>query len=108
MALAEEALGDMVRQNSRVVGLADIEKAVCKVFGLESRTLQSADKSRRVSQPRMLAMWLARKHTRAALSEIGQFFGKPQPQHGDFRQQARRSVGGPRRADYHARTDVED
>ena len=23
----------------------------------------------------MLAMWLARKHTRAALSEIGEFFG---------------------------------
>jgi len=23
-----------------------------------------------------LAMWLARKHTRAALSEIGQFFGR--------------------------------
>ena len=39
------------------------------------KTLQSDGKSRRVSQPRMLAMWLARKHTRAALSEIGQFFG---------------------------------
>ena len=76
LALAEEALGEMVRQNSRVVRLGDIEKAVCKVFGLEPRTLQSADKSRRASQPRMLAMWLARKHTRAALSEIGQFFGK--------------------------------
>jgi chromosomal replication initiator protein len=24
----------------------------------------------------MLAMWLARKHTRAALSEIGQYFGQ--------------------------------
>ncbi len=24
----------------------------------------------------MLAMWLARKHTRAALSEIGEFFGR--------------------------------
>jgi len=29
-----------------------------------------------VNHPRMLAMWLARKHTRAALSEIGQFFGR--------------------------------
>ena len=38
--------------------------------------LQTDGKSRRVSQPRMLAMWLARKHTRAALSEIGQFFGR--------------------------------
>ncbi len=74
--LAEEALGEMIRHNIRVVRLPDIEKAVCKVFGLEPQTLQSDGKSRRVSQPRMLAMWLARKHTRAALSEIGQFFGR--------------------------------
>ena len=59
-----------------MVRLSDIEKAVCKVFGLEPRTLQSDTKTRRVSQPRMLAMWLARKHTRAAWSEIGAFFGR--------------------------------
>ncbi len=74
--LAEEALGDMIRHSTRVVRLADIEKAVCKVFGLEPQALQSNGKTRRVSQPRMLAMWLARKHTRAALSEIGAFFGR--------------------------------
>ncbi len=74
--LAEEALGEMIQHNTRVVRLCDIEKAVCKVFGLEPQTLQSDGKTRRVSQPRMLAMWLARKHTRAALSEIGAFFGR--------------------------------
>jgi chromosomal replication initiator protein len=76
VSLAEEALGEMIQHNIRVVRLTDIEQAVCKVFGLEPTTLQSEDKSRRVSQPRMLAMWLARKHTRAALSEIGAFFGR--------------------------------
>ena len=76
IALAEEALGEMIRQNTRVVRLSDIEKAICKVFGLEPQTLQADGKGRRVSQPRMLAMWLARKHTRAALSEIGAFFGR--------------------------------
>ena len=74
--MAEEALAEMIRQNTRVVRLGDIEKAVCTIFGLEPQTLQSDDKSRRISQPRMLAMWLARKHTRAALSEIGEFFGR--------------------------------
>ena len=73
--MAEAALAEMIRQNTRVVRLADIEKAVCNIFGLEPQTLQSDGKSRRVSQPRMLAMWLARKHTRAGLSEIGEFFG---------------------------------
>lgn len=76
LALAEEALAELIHHSGRVVRLADIEKAVCDVFGLESDSLQSTGKGKTVSHPRMLAMWLARKHTRAALSEIGQFFGR--------------------------------
>ena len=75
-ALAEEALAETIRQSVRVVRLGDIEKAVCDAFGLESASLHAAGKSKRVTHPRMLAMWLARKHTRAALSEIGEFFGR--------------------------------
>jgi chromosomal replication initiator protein len=76
LAMAEEALGEMICQSSRLVRLADIEQAVCNVFGLEAKSLQSGAKARSVSQPRALAMWLARKHTRAALSEIGRHFGR--------------------------------
>lgn len=76
LAMAEEALAEMIRQSGRAVGLADIERAVCHVFGVESRTLHESGKAKRTSHPRMLAMWLARKHTRAALSEIGNYFGR--------------------------------
>lgn len=76
LALAEEALAEMIRHSGRVVRLPDIEKAVCDVLGVEPASLHSARKARRTSHPRMLAMWLARKHTRAALSEIGDFFGR--------------------------------
>ncbi|NQU24454.1 MAG: chromosomal replication initiator protein DnaA [Candidatus Nealsonbacteria bacterium] len=76
LTMAEEALSEMVRHSGPAVRLPDIERAVCDVFGLESGTLHSGAKAKRVSHPRMLAMWLARKHTRAALSEIGQFFGR--------------------------------
>lgn len=76
LAMAEEALGELIRNSSRAVRLVDIEKAVCSAFGLEAQTLQSSRKAKRVSQPRMLAMWLARKYTRAALSEIGAYFGR--------------------------------
>jgi chromosomal replication initiator protein len=76
LAMAEEALADLIGQSARAVRLPDIEKAVCEVFGLEPASLQSDVKGKRVSHPRMLAMWLARKHTRAALSEIGHFFGR--------------------------------
>jgi chromosomal replication initiator protein len=68
--LAESAIG------ARVVRLSDIQRAVCDVFGLAKDSLQSSRRSKAVSEPRTLAMWLARKHTRAGLAEIGQFFGR--------------------------------
>ncbi len=74
--MAEEALAELIRHDMRPLRLADIEKAVCDVFGLEAEALQSGRRGKTVLQPRMLAMYLARKHTRAALSEIGQHFGR--------------------------------
>jgi chromosomal replication initiator protein len=75
VAMAEEALADMIRDGSRVVRLADIEKAVCETLGVDAGSLHSGRKSKSVSYPRMLAMWLARKNTRSALTEIGHYFG---------------------------------
>lgn len=75
---ADEArthLADLIQISHRTVTLSDIENAVCELFGLEQKTLRSASKVKAVSQPRMLAMWLSRKYTRAALSEIGDYFG---------------------------------
>jgi len=76
MSLAEQALGEMIRSSTRPVTLPQIEKTVCETFGLGPRLLRSDRKSKAVSYPRMLAMWLARKYTRAALSEIGEHFGR--------------------------------
>jgi chromosomal replication initiator protein len=76
IALAESALSDIFRTTRRVVRLPDIENAVCDVFGIESKNLRSDRRSQAYSQPRMLAMWLARKYTRAAFSEIGEYFGR--------------------------------
>jgi len=74
--MAEESLADLVRSSCRSVRLADIERAVCKAFGIDGGSLQSAKRSRTGSHPRMLAMYLARKHTQSALAEIGQYFGR--------------------------------
>ncbi len=74
--MAEEALADLVRSSARSVRLADIERAVCTAFGIEPGSLQSSRRARTVSQPRMLAMFLARKHTHAALADIGRYFGR--------------------------------
>jgi chromosomal replication initiator protein len=74
--LAESSLADVFRSATRIVRLPDIETAVCDVFGIDVRSLQSHRKSKTLAQPRMLAMWLARKFTRAAFSEIGEYFGR--------------------------------
>jgi chromosomal replication initiator protein len=76
LELAGGAIADFCRQHSPQVRLADIQRAVCEVFGVESTSLKSARKCRSIAEPRMLAMWLARRYTRAALSEIGDFFGR--------------------------------
>jgi chromosomal replication initiator protein len=75
LALAREALGDLLRHSVRVVQLADVENAVCRALRLEKGALQSTQRAWAVSHPRMLAIFLARKHTSAAYSEIGQHFG---------------------------------
>ena len=74
--MAAEALADLVRSSGRSVRLADIERAICKAFGVEEGSLQSARRTKAVSHPRMLAMYLARKHTHSALADIGAYFGR--------------------------------
>jgi len=69
---------DLIRASHPVVRMNDIEKVVCEAFGLEGKTLRAKTKCQNVSQPRMLAMFLARKYTRTALSEIGDYFGNRQ------------------------------
>jgi chromosomal replication initiator protein len=73
--LAEQSLGDLFADHSRTVRLADIDAVVCNAFGLEPDALKSDSRSKHASHPRMLAMFLARKHTPSALAEIGRYFG---------------------------------
>lgn len=74
--LAATALADLIQSANRPVRLPEIVSAVCDVFGVEADQLQSSSKAAAVTLPRMLVMFLARKYTRAALSEIGQSVGR--------------------------------
>lgn len=75
LGAAKKMLSDLERDCFRMVNLSDVEKTITSFFGLKSEDLKSSCRQRTVSQPRMLAMFLARKHTKAAYSEIGRFFG---------------------------------
>lgn len=72
---ARAELADLLESDERSLRLADVERAVCSAFGLERQALQRGDKNAAINAARQLAMWLARRHTRAGLAEIGRYFG---------------------------------
>ncbi len=75
LATAKHVLSDLERDCVCVVKLTDVESVVAELFGLPAEELRSDCRTRTISQPRMLAMYLARKHTQAAYKEIGEHFG---------------------------------
>ena len=75
LSTARRLLNELERDCIRMITMQDIEKVVCRVFGVDHREMKSSTRKRSISQPRMLAMYLARRHTTAAYSEIGRYFG---------------------------------
>jgi chromosomal replication initiator protein len=75
MNTAREALGDLLRHAVRVVTVADVDAAVCSVLRLAAGTLQSKSRAWTVTHPRMVAIYLCRKHTAATYGEISKHFG---------------------------------
>ena len=73
--MAKTALRDTIRHTARAVGLKDIEKVVTSLFNVSPDDLRSDGRARAITYPRMLGMYLARKHVGASYSEIGRFFG---------------------------------
>src|SRR5207249_10473201 len=64
-----------VRHSLRALPLADVDRAVCPALRLAPGSLQTKHRTWAISHPRMIAMFLSRKHTSAAYSEIGEHFG---------------------------------
>lgn len=73
--LAREAIGDLLRHSMRLLQIQDVEAACCEVLGVSRDLLFSKKRQWIYSYPRMLAMYLARKHTNATYSEVGTHFG---------------------------------
>jgi len=72
---ARKILSDLERDCIQVVRSTDVEMLVCEFFGITVDELKSSSRSRQISIPRMIAIYLTRKHTEAAYKEIGQQFG---------------------------------
>lgn len=75
LTVARNVLGALERDYQRIISITDIERTITKAFGVTVKELRSSSRERRISRPRMLAMYLARLHTQAAYQEIGRHFG---------------------------------
>ncbi|MDP6740020.1 MAG: chromosomal replication initiator protein DnaA [Planctomycetota bacterium] len=75
LELAREALGDLLQANHGTPTMDDIISAVTCKYGVKLSELQSRRRTKSITHPRQVAMFLARRITRHSLEEVGGFFG---------------------------------
>ena len=75
LSMAQQVLKNQVDIEERRVSIENIQRAVCREFGLSLPQLKAKDNSRGVSYPRQIAMFLAKELTTASLPQIGREFG---------------------------------
>lgn len=73
--LAARIVRKAVRAEVKTITIEDIIEKVCKHFELEPNSIHSKSRKREVVQVRQIAMYLAKKHTDASSSKIGQLIG---------------------------------
>jgi chromosomal replication initiator protein len=73
--LAKEVLKDVFSSKDRQVTPELIKKHVCKHFSIKQTDMESAKRSRNLSFPRQIAMYICRDMTELSLPKIGEYFG---------------------------------
>lgn len=71
-----DILKDLLRSNSKVITIEDIQKKVAERYNVRVADLSSSNRQRSIARPRQLAMYLAKNLTTKSLVEIGRKFGK--------------------------------
>jgi chromosomal replication initiator protein len=75
LTMAQQVLKNLVDLEERRVSIENVQRAVCREFGLSLPQLKAKDNSRGISYPRQIAMFLAKELTPASLPQIGREFG---------------------------------
>jgi chromosomal replication initiator protein len=74
--LAKEVINKFVKNNRREVSIDYIQKVVSDYFQMDIETLQSKTRKRHIVQARQIAMYFAKKFTKASLASIGTQIGR--------------------------------
>ncbi len=75
MPLAQEVLKDFTVDKKKNFTVANIQKTTAQFFNIRVADLKSKRRSRDISIPRQIAMYICREFTSASLPEIGKQFG---------------------------------
>jgi chromosomal replication initiator protein len=75
LELAKKAMGDIVTPDQRRISIQQILEAVTKYYAVKATDLQGKKRHKSIAFPRQVCMFLARRHTRFSLEEIGAHFG---------------------------------
>jgi len=73
--LAQEVLADLWGEDEKVITIEHIQRKVGDFFGVKLSDLKAKSRTRSVSFPRQVAMYIARQMTHASLAEVGRAFG---------------------------------
>ncbi len=76
LELAQQVVDKFVKNTKREVSIDYIQKVVSDYFEMDVATLQSKTRKRHIVQARQLAMFFAKKFTKASLASIGSQIGK--------------------------------
>jgi chromosomal replication initiator protein len=76
LELAKDIVNKFVKNTKREVSIDYIQKVVSEYFQMDISTLQSKTRKRHIVQARQLAMYFAKKFTKASLASIGSQIGK--------------------------------
>lgn len=75
LGMAHQVLKNVIDQDERRVSVENIQRLICREFGLSLGQLKSKNNSQKIAYPRQLAMYLAKQLTPTSLPQIGREFG---------------------------------
>jgi len=75
LKMAEDALADLLEPSDRVITIDEIQARVAEYYSISTRELTSSIRTKNLTRPRQVAMYLCKQLTPHSLPEIGGRFG---------------------------------
>jgi chromosomal replication initiator protein len=75
IALAREALRDLLSIQNRQISVENIQKTVADFYKIKVADMYSKKRPASIARPRQIAMYIAKDMTKKSLPEIGELFG---------------------------------